>query len=100
MPLFPLEQVKMAQKPVENKVIVLPPPPRQKGSIALTKMHHIRAELATLYREARTGKIDLGDATKLTYILREIGRVIEGSDLEQRIEQLEQNQKENKDYDH
>ncbi len=85
----------------ENKVIVLPPPPRhQKGSIALTKMHHIRAELATLYREAKTGKRDIGDATKLTYILREIGRVIEGSDLEQRIEQLEQIQKENKDYDH
>lgn len=84
----------MKQQPLENKVIVLPPPPRQKGSIALTKMHHIRAELATLYREARTGKIDLGDATKLTYILREIGRVIEGSDLELRIEQLEQAAKE------
>ena len=79
----------MKQQPLENKVIVLPPPPRQKGSIALTKMHHIRAELATLYREAKTGKRDIGDATKLTYILREIGRVIEGSDLEARIEALE-----------
>lgn len=86
----------MSIEPVENKVVLLPPPPRQKGSIALTKMHHIRSELANIYREARSGKIDLGDATKLTYILREIGRVIEGSDLEERIAALEQAHEVNK----
>lgn len=82
----------MGQEAVENKKVVVLPPPRQKGSIALTKMHHIRTELANIYREARSGKIDLGDATKLTYILREIGRVIEGSDLEERIAALEEAQ--------
>ncbi len=82
----------MTRKPAEQKMEVLPPPPRQKGSIALTKMAHIRSELSRLYREARNGKIDLGDATKLTYILQVLAKVIEGNELEARIEALERAQ--------
>lgn len=84
----------MTRKPSEQKMEVLPPPPRQKGSIALTKMAHIRSELSRLYREARNGKIDLGDATKLTYILQVLAKVIEGNELEARIEALERAQEE------
>lgn len=79
----------MTRKALTGKMEVLPPPPRGKGSIALTKMSHIRSELSRLYREARNGKIDLGDATKLTYILQVLAKVIEGNELEARIEALE-----------
>jgi len=80
----------MACNKLENNIEVLPPIPRQSGSIALTKMAHVRTELSRLYREARTGKIDMGDATKLTYILQVLAKIIEGGELEARIEALEQ----------
>lgn len=82
----------MARKALTSKMEVLPPNPSQKGSVALTRMSHIRSELSRLYREARNGKIDLVAATKLTYILQVLGRIIEGSELEARIEALEQKQ--------
>jgi hypothetical protein len=43
-----------------------------------------------IYREARDGKRDVGDASKLAHILALIGRILEGSDLEKRIAALEQ----------
>ncbi|MDD3293084.1 MAG: hypothetical protein PHG20_00140 [Geobacteraceae bacterium] len=85
----------MARKALTSKMEVLPPNPSQKGSIALTKMSHIRSELSRLYREARNGKIDLGDATRLTYILQVLAKIIEGGELEQRIEALEAAQGDN-----
>ncbi|MBC8017069.1 MAG: hypothetical protein H7X83_00935 [Verrucomicrobia bacterium] len=83
------QQPKTLSQEHENKKFILLPPPRPKGSIALTKMAHIRAELGKVYREARTGKLDLSDATKLTFMLQVLGKVIEGGELEARIEALE-----------
>ena len=60
-------------------------PPRT----ALTKLEHVRDELARVYRQARTGKIETSDATRLTYILVALTKVIESSDLEKRVEALE-----------
>ncbi len=60
-------------------------PPRT----ALTKMEHVRDELARVYRQARTGKIETQEATRLTYILVALSKVIEISDLEERIRTLE-----------
>ena len=48
--------------------------------------------MAKLYREARSGSIDIQDATKLTWCLQAVTKVIEGSDLEKRIEILEKKQ--------
>lgn len=45
--------------------------------------------MAKLYREARAGKIDVQDASRLANILMLIGRMIEGSDFERRLEALE-----------
>jgi len=36
--------------------------------------------------------VDVQDATKLTWCLQAVGKVIEGSDLEKRIEALENKQ--------
>jgi len=58
-------------------------------------MGHIRHEMAAVYREARNGKIDLAAATRLVYMLQALGRIIEGSELEARIEALEAAQGEN-----
>ena len=82
----------MRKEPVVKTLEVVPPSPHLKGSIALTKMQHVRAELSRLYREVRTGKLDAGTATKLTYMLQVLAKIIEGSDLEARLNALEQAQ--------
>ncbi len=46
-------------------------------------------ELGRVYREARRGDLDIGEATRLTYILREIRCALEAGDIERRIEALE-----------
>jgi hypothetical protein len=45
--------------------------------------------MAKVYRETRSGLVGVQDATKLTWCLQAIGKVIEGSDLEARVEALE-----------
>lgn len=49
-----------------------------------------RRELARLYREARTGTLDTQEATRLTFIVMNIARLIEGGELERRLAALEQ----------
>ena len=46
-------------------------------------------ELGRVYREARRGNLELGDATRLACILREIRCALEAADIERRIEVLE-----------
>lgn len=66
------------------------PSPLTKGERkALSKVEHCRSELAAVYRQARSGAIDVGNASKLANILSILARMIEGSDLEQRIEAVE-----------
>lgn len=68
-----------------------PPSPLSKGERkALSKVEHCRSELAAVYRQARSGALDVADASKLANILYILTRMIENSDLEQRLEALEQ----------
>lgn len=48
-----------------------------------------RREVAKLYRMAREGEIEISDASKLANILALLARMVEGSDLEARLEALE-----------
>lgn len=76
--------------PCNNQIVVLSPP-KKRGTV-LTQIRHVRAELAQVYREGRSGMIDLADATKLTFILQNLARIISESDLEARIAKLEETQ--------
>lgn len=76
---------KNKDKALRSKGKSAPPSPR----VTLSKLSHIRTELAKLYREARTGKIDTGKATKLTFMLQTLGRLIVDQELETRIAALE-----------
>jgi len=67
--------------------------PRQQGiryRCKLDTMSDVKREMAKVYREARSGIVDVQDATKLTWCLQAVAKVIEGNDLEKRIEALEQ----------
>ena len=56
----------------------------------LASIGGVVSELAKIYRAARRGQLDTQDATRLAFILREIRIALEGSDIEQRLEALEQ----------
>ncbi len=82
------------QYPVEidgitGEVETLPPKKGQRYRAKLDTMQDVKREMAKVYREARSGIVDVQDATKLTWMLQAVGKVIESSDLEKRIEALE-----------
>jgi len=52
----------------------------------------IRRELAAVYRDARAGKIETQDATRLGYLLNLLGQALEREVLENRLEALEEQQ--------
>src|SRR4051794_41985642 len=57
------------------------PPPRR---ARLDTMARVRRELARVYREARAGRLDVADASKLANVLQIMGRMIETSEGETR----------------
>jgi hypothetical protein len=65
------------------------PPPRR---ARLDTMARVRRELARVYREARAGGLDVADASKLANILQIMGRMIETSEVETRLDALERRQ--------
>ena len=67
----------------------LPPTKGTRYRAKLDSLGDIKREMAKLYREARSGVLDVQDSTKLVWVLQAVAKVIEGSDLENRIEILE-----------
>lgn len=68
------------------------PPETQAPSAAeipLRNATDIRRELARLYREARGGKLDRGEANKLAWLLGELRKAVELEEIEARLAQLE-----------
>lgn len=62
--------------------------PRAPGPLVTTG--DVRTELAKVYRDVRTRKIPSAEGTKCAYILMAIARIIEGAEMERRVELLEQ----------
>lgn len=62
-----------------------PTPPK----IKLNELEDVRREMARVYREARGGTIDTSEAGRLAYILTGIGKLIEATDIERRLVQME-----------
>jgi hypothetical protein len=58
-------------------------------AIRLKSMDDVRVEMARVYTDARQKRLEPQEASKLVYILSQIGMVIEGSALEKRISELE-----------
>lgn len=65
-----------------------PPPPRLR--VPLATIQDVRRELARLYRDARSGRRDVVDASRLANMLALLARIIEGGELEARICALEE----------
>ena len=69
------------------------PLPLEKGTryrAKLDTLQDVRKEAARVYRECRSGLLEPQDGTKLVWMLQAVGKLLESSDLEKRIEALEQ----------
>jgi hypothetical protein len=75
----------MIELQAENETV--PYQPRPPGP--LVTIGGVRKELAAVYRDARLNKITPGTATKLCFILGTLARVIQGDELERRLDELE-----------
>lgn len=71
-------------------------PPRRLR-LKLKTCDDVAAELARLYREGKTGRRDVAECSRLANILQILGRMIEGSQLERRLEALEAAQQQDRE---
>ena len=58
----------------------------------LDRLGDVRHELSRVYRLGAMGKVEWGDVTRAAWVLVAIGKLIEGIELELRIEMLERTQ--------
>jgi hypothetical protein len=65
------------------------PTPRR---VDLSTLRDIRLEMAAVYRKIDCGAIEAAEGTKLVYVLRQIGDIIEMAEIEKRIEAIEERQ--------
>ena len=63
--------------------------PPAKRAIRLKTLNDVRVEMTRVYSDARRNQIPTDQASKLVYVLSQVGRVIEGSTLEDRLAALE-----------
>ncbi|MEQ1637818.1 MAG: hypothetical protein ABL903_14130 [Methylococcales bacterium] len=72
-----------------GEVETLPPQKGQRYRCKLDNLQDVKREMARVYRESRSDVLDVQIATKQVWILQALGKVIESSDIEKRIEALE-----------
>lgn len=65
--------------------------PTRTPPIKLDSLRHLRDEMGRVYREARAGKLNPQDATRLVFVLGELRKLYEAIELEERIAALEGN---------
>jgi hypothetical protein len=70
-----------------GKVILTP---TRTPPIKLDTFRNLRDEMGRVYREARAGKIQTQDATRLVFVLDKLRDVLMAMDIEKRIEALEE----------
>ena len=68
-----------------GQVLTMKPIPR----LELSTIDAVRREMARLYKEAKSGNIPTADASRLAFILGQVGKLIEIGTLEARLNALE-----------
>jgi len=68
---------------------LLAPGPTRPRRPVLQTLPDVRREMARVYRQMRHGRIDTQDATRMTYVLTQLAKLIQTTELEARIEAVE-----------
>lgn len=71
---------------LEGEALRVLPTPRR---IDLKSLEQVRFEMARVYRAVDRGDYDSGEGSRRVFMLAQIGKLVELSDLERRVETLE-----------
>lgn len=66
------------------------PTPKRAKHIRLRTADDVRAEAERVYRDARNGRIEPSEGTKLVYMLSQITTMIELGDIDRRLTAIEE----------
>lgn len=73
---------------IDGRTLALVPTPGRRKAV-LNSLDGVRREMARVYRDAEEGRRDTSEASKLVYILGQIGKVLELVEIESRLKALE-----------
>lgn len=82
----PLAGAESREQAIAGMLEVLTPTPAR---IRLSRLRDVRGELAKVYADARHGRIDTQDASRLAFVLGQLGKLIEAEEFERRLVALE-----------
>lgn len=71
---------------IEGQAIRVLPTPRR---VDLKTLEQVRFEMARVYRAVDRGDYDSGEGSRRVFMLAQIGKLVELTDLERRVETLE-----------
>ena len=66
---------------------LVPTPGRRKAQ--LDRLEGVRREMSRVYRDMESGKRDSQDGSRLVYVLTQIAKVLELTEIERRVDVLE-----------
>jgi hypothetical protein len=70
---------------IDSTTLRVVPTPKVK----LQTLDDVRVEMARIYRDVKAGRRDTADGSRMTFMLAQIGKMIELADVEKRLEHLE-----------
>lgn len=70
---------------MQSHVHLIPTPTK----IPLNSLDDVRREMARVYREARARKLDTAEASKLSFMLQGLAKLLEATVIERRLSELE-----------
>jgi hypothetical protein len=73
---------------VETRALSLVPIPYRRKAV-LNTLEGVRREMARVYRDAESAKRDTAEASKLVFMLGQIGKILELTEIEARLRALE-----------
>jgi putative cell wall-binding protein len=74
---------------IEHESNLIEPTVKRSRRIDLSNLRAIKREMCKVYDDARNGRIDTQEGTRLTYQLQAIAKVQEALEISQRLDRLE-----------
>jgi hypothetical protein len=76
----------------EKRLLALVPAP-QRRKAQLDRLEGVRREMSRVYRDMESGKRDSQDGSRLVYVLTQIAKVLELTEIERRLDLLQFDQR-------